>query len=53
MGNVFILAFLQILQPATVIVVSVTASTSQGEMLTPEELDAVYEACQMATLLQV
>uniref|UniRef100_A0A915JPX6 U4/U6 small nuclear ribonucleoprotein Prp31 n=1 Tax=Romanomermis culicivorax TaxID=13658 RepID=A0A915JPX6_ROMCU len=38
----------KILLPATVIVVSVTASTTQGQILTPEELEIVEEACDVA-----
>ncbi|VDP22964.1 unnamed protein product [Soboliphyme baturini] len=38
----------KILMPATVIVVSVTASTTQGEPLTSEELSVLMEACDMA-----
>lgn len=41
----------QILTPATVMVVSVSASTSQGEPLTSAEMDRVLEACQMAQQL--
>ncbi|CAG7718126.1 unnamed protein product, partial [Allacma fusca] len=29
-------------------VVSVTASTTQGQMLSEEELNLIYEACDMA-----
>ncbi|KHJ43460.1 snoRNA binding domain protein [Trichuris suis] len=36
-----------ILLPATVIVISVTAATTQGELLTAEELEHVMEACDM------
>lgn len=46
-------ALSQYLLPATVIVVSVTASTSQGEPLTASELDAIFEACDMAMQLTV
>jgi U4/U6 small nuclear ribonucleoprotein PRP31 len=42
----------EILAPATVMVVSVTASTSQGKPLEPEELDIVMEACDMTEALQ-
>lgn len=38
----------QFLTPATIMVVSVTASTTQGKLLTDEELDVVFEACNMA-----
>jgi len=38
----------QILTPATIMVVSVTASTTQGQKLNKEELDRVMEACDMA-----
>ena len=41
-----------IIAPATVIVVSVTGSTTQGAELSKEELEAVEEACQMAKDLQ-
>ncbi|KJH53359.1 snoRNA binding domain protein [Dictyocaulus viviparus] len=41
----------QILAPATCIVVSVTASTTQGKSLEPEELNAVREACDLAEKL--
>lgn len=41
-------ALQKILMPATVIVVSVTASTTQGERLTDDELQIVDEACDMA-----
>lgn len=41
----------QILTPATVMVVSISASTSQGEPLTPVELERVLEACEMAQQL--
>jgi U4/U6 small nuclear ribonucleoprotein PRP31 len=41
----------RILLPATVIVVSVTASTTQGKPLTVDELAAINEACTMATEL--
>lgn len=36
------------LTPATIMVVSVTASTTQGQMLTDEELERITEACDMA-----
>ncbi|XP_048762205.2 U4/U6 small nuclear ribonucleoprotein Prp31-like [Ostrea edulis] len=38
----------EILTPATIMVVSVTSSTTQGTELSPEELDVVNEACKMA-----
>lgn len=38
----------QILTNATIMVVSVTASTTQGQILTEEELGRVVEACDMA-----
>lgn len=38
----------EILPSATKMVVSVTASTTQGERLEPDELERVMEACQMA-----
>ncbi|CAH1793713.1 unnamed protein product [Owenia fusiformis] len=41
----------EILTSATIMVVSVTASTTQGTKLTNEELDRVYEACDMAVEL--
>lgn len=37
-----------ILTPATIMVVSVTASTTQGTLLTEEEMNIVNEACDMA-----
>ncbi|KRZ63460.1 U4/U6 small nuclear ribonucleoprotein Prp31 [Trichinella nativa] len=40
-----------ILLPSTVIVISVTASTTQGECLTDEELAIVMEGCEMAIQL--
>lgn len=43
--------FSEILAPATCIVVSVTASTTQGKALEPDELIAVQEACDMAEQL--
>jgi len=39
---------LQFLTPATIMVVSVTASTTQGQKLTPEELDMLQEGCDMS-----
>ena len=45
MGNRVILL---LLAQATVMVVSVTASTTQGKDLTKEELDTVATACDMA-----
>ncbi|XP_041364240.1 U4/U6 small nuclear ribonucleoprotein Prp31-like [Gigantopelta aegis] len=42
-------SFLQeILTPATIMVVSVTASTTQGNVLSPEESSVIMEACEMA-----
>uniref|UniRef100_A0AC34QQD8 NOSIC domain-containing protein n=1 Tax=Panagrolaimus sp. JU765 TaxID=591449 RepID=A0AC34QQD8_9BILA len=41
----------QVLPPSNVIVVSVTASTSQGKPLEPDELEVVMEACDMALQL--
>ncbi|XP_022711832.1 U4/U6 small nuclear ribonucleoprotein Prp31-like isoform X3 [Varroa jacobsoni] len=41
----------QILTPATVMVVSISASTSQGEPLSPSEMERVFEACEMAQQL--
>ncbi|KAJ1369684.1 hypothetical protein KIN20_031206 [Parelaphostrongylus tenuis] len=41
----------QILAPATCIVVSVTASTTQGKSLEADELNAVREACDLAEKL--
>ena len=38
----------EVLPPATKMVVSVTASTTQGERLDADELERVMEACQMA-----
>lgn len=38
----------QILTPATIMVVSVTASTTQGQILSVEELECINEACDMA-----
>lgn len=38
----------QFLTQATIMVVSVTASTTQGQLLTEEELSEVKEACNMA-----
>uniref|UniRef100_A0A2P2HWN6 U4/U6 small nuclear ribonucleoprotein Prp31 n=1 Tax=Hirondellea gigas TaxID=1518452 RepID=A0A2P2HWN6_9CRUS len=38
----------QFLTQATIMVVSVTASATQGAMLTNEELDAIEEACTLA-----
>ncbi|KAL7647102.1 UNVERIFIED_CONTAM: hypothetical protein RMT77_002360 [Armadillidium vulgare] len=38
----------QILTQATIMVVSVTASTTQGTLLTRAELEAIEEACNMA-----
>ena len=39
---------MEILTPATIMVVSVTASTTQGQEMTKEELNYVVEACNMA-----
>ncbi|XP_037286739.1 pre-mRNA processing factor 31 [Rhipicephalus microplus] len=36
------------LTPATIMVVSVTASTTQGQLLSQEELTTIFEACDMA-----
>ncbi|KAH7943231.1 hypothetical protein HPB52_006543 [Rhipicephalus sanguineus] len=36
------------LTPATIMVVSVTASTTQGQLLSQEELATIFEACDMA-----
>ncbi|CAG5090934.1 Similar to prpf31: U4/U6 small nuclear ribonucleoprotein Prp31 (Xenopus tropicalis) [Cotesia congregata] len=41
----------QFLTQATIMVVSVTASTTQGQLLTEEEKDAICEACDMALAL--
>ncbi|XP_047500301.1 U4/U6 small nuclear ribonucleoprotein Prp31-like [Penaeus chinensis] len=41
-------ALAQILTQATIMVVSVTASTTQGTLLTNQELEAIEEACKMA-----
>lgn len=41
----------EILTSATIMVVSVTASTTQGLSLTQEELDTIVEACDMAVAL--
>ncbi|XP_059480332.1 U4/U6 small nuclear ribonucleoprotein Prp31 [Neocloeon triangulifer] len=41
-------ALLQVLTQATIMVVSVTASTTQGHYLSEPELDAIQEACDMA-----
>lgn len=38
----------EFLTQATIMVLSVTASTTQGQTLTPEELQAVIEACDIA-----
>lgn len=42
-----------ILAPATCIVVSVTASTTQGKPLEVDELESVIEACEMAETLHL
>ncbi|XP_059050094.1 U4/U6 small nuclear ribonucleoprotein Prp31 [Achroia grisella] len=39
------------LTQATIMIVSVTASTTQGKLLTDKELQEIYEACDMATEL--
>ncbi|XP_076345141.1 pre-mRNA processing factor 31 [Tachypleus tridentatus] len=39
---------LQLLTPATIMVVSVTASTTQGHLLSQDELSIIFEACDMA-----
>ncbi|KAG1667248.1 U4/U6 small nuclear ribonucleoprotein Prp31 [Nymphon striatum] len=44
-------ALQSILTQATIMVVSVTASTTQGQVLTPKELHCVMEACDMALQL--
>uniref|UniRef100_A0A0N4Z1Y2 U4/U6 small nuclear ribonucleoprotein Prp31 n=1 Tax=Parastrongyloides trichosuri TaxID=131310 RepID=A0A0N4Z1Y2_PARTI len=41
-----------VLAPSNCIVVSVTASTSEGQELTSDELDIIREACDMAEMLQ-
>ncbi|PSN36890.1 U4/U6 small nuclear ribonucleoprotein Prp31 [Blattella germanica] len=41
-------ALQQILTQATIMVVSVTASTTQGQLLTEQEKEDIYEACDMA-----
>lgn len=38
----------QILTQATIMIVTVTASTTQGQLLTQQELDRINEACKMA-----
>lgn len=43
----------EILTPATIMVVSVTASTTQGQALTQKELDRVVEAADMSVDLTV
>ena len=43
----------EILKPATIMVVSVTASTTQGVDLAPDELDRVMEAVEMGLELVV
>ncbi|KAM3963440.1 pre-mRNA processing factor 31 [Aphomia sociella] len=40
-----------ILTQATIMIVSVTASTTQGKTLTEKELEEIYEACDMASEL--
>lgn len=41
----------QILTQATIMIVSVTASTTQGQLLTETELERINEACEMAVEL--
>lgn len=41
-------ALQEILTPATIMVVSVTASTTQGTILPEQELNSIMEACEMA-----
>ncbi|XP_071639627.1 U4/U6 small nuclear ribonucleoprotein Prp31-like [Temnothorax longispinosus] len=41
----------QFLTQATIMIVSMTASTTQGQLLTEEEREAIYEACDMAVEL--
>lgn len=41
----------QILTQATIMIVSVTASTTQGQLLTEKELEQINEACHMAVEL--
>jgi U4/U6 small nuclear ribonucleoprotein PRP31 len=41
----------EVLPAATIMVVSVTASTTQGQRIEQEELDCVMEACDMALIL--
>ena len=43
----------QYLTQATIMVVSVTASTTQGKNLTKEELDIVTSSCEMAIAMFV
>ncbi|CAK8685052.1 unnamed protein product [Clavelina lepadiformis] len=38
----------QVMSNATIMVISVTASTTQGQLLTENELKVIYEACDMA-----
>nr|XP_018671752.1 U4/U6 small nuclear ribonucleoprotein Prp31 [Ciona intestinalis] len=38
----------QVMSNATIMVISVTASTTQGKLLSEEELNRVFEACTMA-----
>ncbi|GIY59477.1 hypothetical protein CEXT_635111 [Caerostris extrusa] len=38
----------EFLTPATIMVVSVTASTTQGQLLTEDDLKVIFEACDMA-----
>lgn len=44
-------ALQQFLTQATIMVVSVTASTTQGQLLTEKELEDIQEACEMAAEL--
>lgn len=41
----------EFLTQATIMVISVTASTTQGKMLSAEELASIVEACDMAVML--
>jgi len=38
----------QVISNATIMIVSVTASTTQGQVLTEDELNRIFEACDMA-----
>ena len=44
---------LQVISNATIMIVSVTASTTQGQLLSEEELNHVMDACDMADDLLV